>query len=79
MMMEFNDFRFTLVKPQNVQSFQDNYIFGQGNFDGITTSTTALYPDIDGLILNNYGTAGGFQVMTFTDDKVLSLNKAQRS
>jgi peptide/nickel transport system substrate-binding protein len=79
MMMENNDFKFNLVKPQNVQAFQDGYIFGQGNFDGITTSTTALYPDIDGLILNNYGTAGGFQVMTFTDDKTLNLNKTQRS
>jgi ABC-type transport system substrate-binding protein len=79
MMMEGNDFKFNLVKPQNVQAFQDGFIFGEGKFDGITTSTTTTYPDMDGLILNNYGTAGGFQVMTFTDDKVLSLNKAQRS
>src|SRR5690606_32876780 len=53
--------------------------FGNGNFDGITTSTTAIYPDIDGTIMNNYGTAGGYQVMTFTDDKVLELNAAQRT
>jgi ABC-type transport system substrate-binding protein len=79
MMMEFKDFEFSLEKPQNIQAFQDNYIFGKGNFDGVTSSITTTYPDVDGLIQNNYGTAGGYQVMTFSDEKTLDLSRRQRS
>jgi ABC-type transport system substrate-binding protein len=79
MMQEFKDFEFTQEKPQNIQQFQNDYIFGEGKFAGVTSSTTTVYPDVDGLIQNNYGSAGGFQVMTFTDDKTVQLSKTQRS
>jgi ABC-type transport system substrate-binding protein len=79
MMMEFKDFEFDLQKPPNIQQFQNEYISGDGKFTGVTSSITATYPDVDGLIMNNYGSAGGFQVMTFTDDKTTQLSKQQRS
>jgi ABC-type transport system substrate-binding protein len=34
---------------------------------------------VDGLIQNNYGSAGGYQVMTFSDSKTLDLSRRQRS
>jgi ABC-type transport system substrate-binding protein len=79
MMQEFKDFEFTQEKPQNIQQFQNDYIFGEGKFNGVTSSITTVYPDVDGLIQNNYGSAGGFQVMTFTDDKTVQLSRTQRS
>jgi len=79
MMQEFKDFEFDQQKPQNIQQFQNDYIFGEGKFNGVTSSITTVYPDVDGLIQNNYGSAGGFQVMTFTDDKTVALSKSQRS